>query len=204
MPVKRTSKYQLSQWEKTDQVLMEDFNTDNLNVENALAGLEASKANQTDLAALTNTVNTKVNQTDLASLRTEVAAKAAQTALDTLNTTVTKLTNTLATAQASIPKIVIDSYTGDGQQDRTILLGFTPKAVLVMSNHGAMMYEEQLYDQHWGGLAVTNSPVISTRGNITVLEIVTNGFTVHYQLVSNSNNAYTNNANKVYNYIAFG
>lgn len=197
MPVKRTSKYQLSQWERTDQVLMEDFNTDNLNVENALAGLEASKAKQTDLEALTNTVNTKANQTDLASLRTEVAAKAAQAELNSVSTS-------LNTAKASIPRIKIGTYTGDGQQNRTIPLDFTPEAVLVMNNHGCVMYEEQLYDQNWGGLAVKNSPVTSVKGGLTVVEIVTNGFTVHYQLVNNSTNAYTNSANVIYHYIAFG
>lgn len=36
MPVKRTSGYQLSQWEKSDKVLMNDFNRDNERIDAAL------------------------------------------------------------------------------------------------------------------------------------------------------------------------
>lgn len=48
-----TDKYQLSQWEKSDKILMEDFNSDNQKIEDALAGLAASKAEQSELDALT-------------------------------------------------------------------------------------------------------------------------------------------------------
>lgn len=34
----QTTNYQLNQWEKTDRILMEDFNRDNANLETALAG----------------------------------------------------------------------------------------------------------------------------------------------------------------------
>ena len=36
MSSRHTSRYGLSQWEKTDKILMEDFNSDNLNIERAL------------------------------------------------------------------------------------------------------------------------------------------------------------------------
>lgn len=203
MPVKHTSKYQLSQWEKTDQVLMEDFNTDNLNVENALAGLEASKAKQTDLEALTNTVNTKANQMELEALRTEVAAKAAQTALDTLNTTVTQLSNTLTTTQASVPKIATGSYNGDNQATRFIPLNFTPKAVLVVTEKGQMYANNGGLIYFYGGLALTGLPV-RANANLTVLEITNGGFNVSYYGGSSGNNSFSNASNSTFYYIAFG
>lgn len=44
-----TGNYQLNQWEKTDRIQMEDFNADNVKTDQALAALQAEKANQTDL-----------------------------------------------------------------------------------------------------------------------------------------------------------
>lgn len=52
MPSNHTDKYHLSQWEKSDKVLMEDFNRDNRNIENALA----AKAEQSAVDELSNTV----------------------------------------------------------------------------------------------------------------------------------------------------
>lgn len=222
MPVKRTSNYQLSQWESSDKVLMEDFNTDNLNVENALAGLEASKAKQTDLTALKTEVGTKAsqsdltalkaevgtkaNQSELASLRTEVAAKAAQAELNSVSAA-------LNAARASIPKIAVGSYTGDGQPSKTIPLDFTPKAVLVATQYGQMYASPGTTSSYnYGGLALTKTPVLSTTEyngqRPVVVEITTNGFIVHYGIVSGSNynncNAMSNASNTVFNYIAFG
>ena len=44
--MKQTSNYQLNQWEKTDRILMEDFNGDNAKVDAAL------KAQASDMASL--------------------------------------------------------------------------------------------------------------------------------------------------------
>ena len=41
MPKGKTQNYELNQWEKTDQVLMEDFNADNAKLDTALAELAA-------------------------------------------------------------------------------------------------------------------------------------------------------------------
>ena len=40
--MKKTKKYQLSQWEKSDRIVMEDFNSDNAKVEAALTALSDS------------------------------------------------------------------------------------------------------------------------------------------------------------------
>ena len=48
----RTPNYNLNQWEKSDKVLMEDFNADNAKIDAALAALESGKAEAASLAAL--------------------------------------------------------------------------------------------------------------------------------------------------------
>ena len=40
MPTNRTDNYALSQWERSDRILMEDFNSDNAKIDAALRGLE--------------------------------------------------------------------------------------------------------------------------------------------------------------------
>ena len=42
--MKQTPNYQLSQWEKMDRLLMEDFNRDNAKLDAALAEVSASAA----------------------------------------------------------------------------------------------------------------------------------------------------------------
>ena len=69
----------------------------------------------------------------------------------------------------SLVKLAAGSYTGDGADSRTIYLGFTPKAVLLMLPDGKNGDEFSCY----GGFAVQDSPAIYT---ITYLEIVENGF----------------------------
>ena len=54
MPSNQTTNYQLSQWSKSDQVKMEDFNADNAKIDAALA----QKADASALAALTTLVGT--------------------------------------------------------------------------------------------------------------------------------------------------
>ena len=45
--MKKTTNYQLNQWEKTDRIMMEDFNTDNQKLETALTALDRSAHFQT-------------------------------------------------------------------------------------------------------------------------------------------------------------
>ena len=54
--MEKTPKYDLSQWEKTDRILMEDFNADNANLEAALTALAAGQT------AETTRVNTELAQ----------------------------------------------------------------------------------------------------------------------------------------------
>lgn len=50
--MQHTSQYQLNQWAKTDRIQMEDFNTDNLKIEQALAALADSLTGKADSAAV--------------------------------------------------------------------------------------------------------------------------------------------------------
>lgn len=52
MPSDHTSKYQFNLWEKSDKVLMEDFNDDNRKTEDALIALDASKVGYPELEEL--------------------------------------------------------------------------------------------------------------------------------------------------------
>lgn len=109
--------------------------------------------------------------------------------------------------------IIIGSYTGNyiydyktgyvsGDEVRLINLGFTPRAVLVVSENGSTHYNEG-HAYHYGGLAMPGKPVI-TRNEVPVLTIETNGFNVYYK--SGGDNwlsyAWTNVGEKNYYYIA--
>ncbi|MCI9156810.1 MAG: hypothetical protein HFF44_07725, partial [Lawsonibacter sp.] len=55
MPTNQTPNYQLSQWEKSDQVLMEDFNADNAKIDAALAAQASTlSAHTAQIARLGN------------------------------------------------------------------------------------------------------------------------------------------------------
>lgn len=42
--MEQTSNYQLNQWDKTDHILMEDFNPDNAKLEQVLAGMAGAQS----------------------------------------------------------------------------------------------------------------------------------------------------------------
>ena len=177
MATNYTTNYQLNQWEPTDAVQRVDFNTDNAKLDAALA----AKAEAAALNSLTQTVS----------------QKASQSAVNTLNTTVQQI-------QANLTKLTFGTYTGNGAQTRTISLGFTPKAVLVLSAFGGVYSQEHAGD-HWGGLALTNNPVqVCNGGNEIVVKIVTNGFQVScYNADNGSDRLASNNSSVLYHYIAF-
>ena len=177
MATNYTTNYQLNQWEPTDQVLRTDFNADNTKIDAALA----AKAEAAALNSLTQTVN----------------QKASQSAVNTLNTTVQQI-------QANLTKLTFGTYTGNGTASRTISLGFTPKAVLVLSAFGGT-YSEEYAGDLWGGLALANYPVrVRNGGNETAVNIVPNGFQVSAGLAANGTDRLSsNNSSLLYHYIAF-
>lgn len=62
MPNKYTENFQLSQWEKADKVLMEDFNADNTKIDAALVVGNQERDAQT-IAVRRNRVNLAVSDT---------------------------------------------------------------------------------------------------------------------------------------------
>ena len=77
MNLNHTTNYQLSQWELTDRILMSDFNSDNSKIDAALKAHSdaiAGKAAQSTVNSLTQTVNTKANQSDLTALTDKSSA----------------------------------------------------------------------------------------------------------------------------------
>lgn len=99
-----------------------------------------------------------------------------------------KLTDKLTSLE-----VVKGSYEGNGMTTRTIELGFTPSAVLVIRNDGVTKDDTAIV----GGLAVTGSPVISS-DDLYAVAIVDNGFMVARNAGVNTNMSVT-----TYNYVAF-
>lgn len=105
MATNQTEHYSLNQWVLSDDVRMEDFNTDNQKVDAALAALD--KRIDAAVAQATQKVN-------------EAAAAAAQN---------------LAAVQATIPRVQTGTYVGTGtygaDDPNTLTFDFTPKLVII-------------------------------------------------------------------------
>lgn len=148
----KTEHYQLNQWDPSDQVKRTDFNEDNARIEQALAGLESSKADSADLDALQTDLDAKADTDDVDSQLSAVNSR-------------------LSSLEGRV-EVRAGSYVGDGAASKTISLGFTPKAVLVENIEGARTVSSVVY----GGLALPNLPVGLSR---TSAEIVSGGFKVY-------------------------
>lgn len=112
-----------------------------------------------------------------------------------------KIDEALAKLTAGMPKIVCGTYTGNGAASQTIELGFTPKAVLVVTTYGQM----QSSPYYNGGLAVTDNPVKMGSTGHKVVEIIENGFNVyHNTTVSSSQYVFANANTLLYHYLAVG
>lgn len=103
MPSNRTKNYNLSQWEKSDKVLMDDFNKDNEKIDAAIKAVDVrvdGKADRSALDALSRTVDGKA----------DVSSH-------------TSLSQTVANLTASLNKkgnchVVLQTYTGTGDFGR--------------------------------------------------------------------------------------
>lgn len=134
----QTPQYLLNQWIASDQVLMEEFNADNLKLETALAGLAsqtAAKAEADDLTALAEQVAAKAEASDLTTLSAQVAAKASSADLAALSSTVaakadqtalTTLSNTVA-AKADQTALTTLSNTVAGKADAAVLTSLSAR-----------------------------------------------------------------------------
>lgn len=104
-------------------------------------------------------------------------------------------------------------YTGNGEANRTINLGFTPACVIVFPYNGIIFGGYPSYQPRdiyvYGGMAITGQKAYIKYNDesqpATLLEIVTNGFTVHILRSygnGSSDNAATNTNNITYYYLA--
>lgn len=100
------------------------------------------------------------------------------------------------TAIAQKCEVICGMYEGDDAETRTISLGRTPKAVLLMSQAWGLAYRGSEYC--YGGLALTDSPLFYWN-SANALKIVTNGFEVYFQPAQR---LATNQLGR-YHYIAF-
>ena len=96
-------------------------------------------------------------------------------------------------ALGAMPKIGFGSYSGNSAENRTIALGYTPKAVLLFDSKG---YTYRYYggEMFYGGLALENLPVRNSNGTLALLQIVDNGFSVfnadNYYFLNRSGETY--------------
>ena len=121
---------------------------------------------------------------------------ALQSIVASIQNTVNNLQNNSYTS--SNKPYVIGYYQGNGDGQRTILLGFTPICVLVMYL-GRMTTDDTTNGRVYGGLAITGHSVLSGNEHVG-LSIITNGFWVY---TNSYNYTYTNLNNEPYHYIAF-
>ena len=102
----------------------------------------------------------------------------------------------LAEGLAAKCEVLIGTYTGDGTAQRTIELGFQPKAVLLISSYAFVTMNPYCY----GGLATPAHPLLYQ--NTESLAVTNSGFTV-YQKQNGGYAAKTNADSLLYYYIAF-
>ena len=112
---------------------------------------------------------------------------------------------TKAAVEAAIAgSIVFGTYTGDGTAERTIELGFTPRAVYVQMKSGRTYIMEPNTKGHYycGGLFWPDHPIADMYDR-NALEVVSGGFTVRQATYeSGYNYHYANSVSQTYYYMA--
>jgi len=91
--------------------------------------------------------------------------------------------------------VVVGAYVGDGAARRNISLDFSPKAVLVVSQDGAMGGGYS----YFGGLALAGHP--AQRGENIIVETAAEGFIVHSRQIGASYHVSANDEGLVYHYL---
>lgn len=183
MSTNKTQNYNLHSWVPEDDFLRSEFNENFTGIDGALKALSDSLA--AEAAAREKAVS------DEKAAR-EAAVSAEQSARQSAVTTLT-------TGKA---EIVAGFYEGDGTAERTIALGFQPKAVLLMQNTGRTWVSNSNLDSAYGGLFLPDHPLVCRNQGtgptwLTAAEIVSTGFKVH-----GSGLARVNENGNVYHYIA--
>ena len=140
-------------------------------------------------------------------LAAELDAKATQAALTSETTALKNRVSSLEQAMPKRAQVIYGTYTGDGTADRTIYLGFRPKAVLLFPEDGTtcFYYCPPNYFTCQGGLILDGYPLRlkNDRCNIICAEITDTGFAVKiFSDQSKAANIATNRNGTVYHYLA--
>lgn len=125
-------------------------------------------------------------------------------ATTTANSAKSDAQNALNKANEANTAFVTATYTGDGNPEQFIDLGFTPSAVLITDVFGEMSDDTGFRRWESGGLALKNSPCASTYDGQTI-EIVDGGFNVFqavYEYDGYITYVSTNRDRMTYHYIA--
>ena len=137
-------------------------------------------------------------------LAAELDAKATQTALsaeaaarESADDALESSISSMQTSLAAKCEVYFGTYTGNGAATRDIDIGFTPQAVLLAEDSGAMRMEYTSY----GGIALPDLPCIHD-GEL-VLSIIENGFRVYFTKITSSRYICTNDSNTKFYYVAF-
>jgi len=131
MATNQTTNYQLNQWEPTDAVQRVEFNQDNAKIDAALKSLSdqvVQKANQSALNTLISSVNQKADASTVSSLSSLLNSEISQRqeADSSLQTALTLKGNC---------QIYYGTYTGDGQQTRTLTFPGRPLLIQIMGGN---------------------------------------------------------------------
>ena len=131
MATNQTTNYQLNQWEPADAVQRVEFNQDNAKVDAALKSLSdqvVQKANQSALNTLISSVNQKADASTVSSLSSLLNSEISQrqAADSSLQTALTLKGNC---------QIYYGTYTGDGQQTRTLTFPGRPLLIQIMGGN---------------------------------------------------------------------
>lgn len=178
MGTNKTEHYGLHQWVPEDDFLRTDFNENFEKLDSALYTAEQNL--RTDLTGDVQQLNTALDtlerelradhDADITQVESALS-KAQQTLRSEFNTSVQQVNTTLASVQALAEgraNIVFGTYTGDGDEKRTIDLGFAPKWLLLFPQTG------DPGNAH-GGLAAPNYTVQS---NPTKIYLQINGTSI--------------------------
>ncbi len=193
MSTNKTQNYNLHSWVPEDDFIRSEFNDNFTGIDTALKTLSDGLAAEQNARAAAVTAEKTAREQAVAA---EATARAA--AVTAEQNARAAAISTLTTAKA---ELVVGAYTGDGTESRTISLGFTPRAVLLVTNYGRMYYNLSNSKAVEGGLFLPNHPLKADTGSVgdpgIAGEIVTGGFKVTSRSYSR-----TNHSNTTYYYIA--
>ena len=197
MSTNKTQNCGLHSWVGEDIFQLQEINENFSALDGEIGALESLLAAET--AARTSQMAGRANVAQVTALETALAGKANIAQVTALETALAGKANTaqvttLETTVAAMPRVVIGSYMGNGDNSRTITFDGTIKALLLEGSYG--LRPPLTSNQSQGGLIVPEFPLGSGAATIEG-----NTLTVHY---GGPNDEWRSNTKDIrYLYIAF-